>query len=350
IKSFSIGFAEQDFNEIRFARIAAHAFRVEHHEHFVTPAEVLEALPVLLAAFDEPFANASAVPAYFCAKLAREHGVDRLFAGDGGDELFAGNERYAVQRLFDDYFRIPAFVRTGVLEPLVAAMDRGTGVFGRARKYIQRANTPYPERLDMYGFLEEIPMDALFAGEFLEELEGSYDPGSAGHAHYRRARARTELDRQLYVDLKITISDNDLIKVTRSAQAAGVAARFPFLDHHLAEFAATVPAALKMRGRELRTFFKRAYRDLLPRETRMKRKHGFGLPIPVWLRTDRKLNEAMRDLVLSPGGVARGYFRPGALEEIVRRHTGDQTSFYGTLLWNLMTLELWHRGCDEGFR
>ncbi|MBI4364107.1 MAG: hypothetical protein HY568_01630, partial [Candidatus Latescibacteria bacterium] len=194
IKSFSIGFAEQDFNEIRFARIAAHAFRVEHHEHFVTPAEVLEALPVLLAAFDEPFANASAVPAYFCAKLAREHGVDRLFAGDGGDELFAGNERYAVQRLFDDYFRIPTFVRTGVLEPLVAAMDRRTGVFGRARKYIQRANTPYPQRLDMYGFLEEIPMDALFAGEFLEELGGSYDPGSAGHAHYRRARAGTELD------------------------------------------------------------------------------------------------------------------------------------------------------------
>lgn len=352
IKSFSIGFAEQQFNEIRYARIAAGAFGVEHHEHFVTPAEVLEAVPVLLTAFDEPFANASAVPAYFCAKLARDHGVERLYAGDGGDELFAGNERYAVQRLFDDYFRIPAPLRRTVLEPFVAAMAQGThmGVFQRARKYIERAKTPYPQRLDMYGYHEAIPMDTLFEDDFLRKLGSAYDPGSAGHAHYHRARARTELDRQLYVDLKITISDNDLIKVTRTAQAAGIAARFPFLDHRLAEFAATVPAELKMRGPELRSFFKRAYKDFLPRETRTKKKHGFGLPIPTWLRTDTKLNGAMRDLVLSPRSVTRGYFRPAALEDIVRRHAADRTSFYGTLLWNLMVLELWHRRRDGGRR
>jgi asparagine synthase (glutamine-hydrolysing) len=163
------------------------------------------------------------------------------------------------------------------------------------------------------------------------------------HHYYFHAPAASELDRQLYIDLKLAISDNDLFKVTRMTEAAGVAVRFPFLDHRLAEVAATVPATLKMRGTQLRSFFKRAYADLLPLATRTKQKHGFGLPIPVWLRTDRRLNEMMHDLVLSPTSLQRGYFRKRALETLVTRHQTDATSFYGTVLWNLMTLELWHR-------
>ena len=143
--------------------------------------------------------------------------------------------------------------------------------------------------------------------------------------------------------MKFAISDNDVFKVTKMTEAAGVTVRFPFLDHRLAEFAATVPARMKMRGRELRTFFKDAYSDVLPLAIRTKTKHGFGLPIPVWLRTDPYLNELMRDLVLSSRSLQRGYFRKSMLEELVLRHQADQTSFYGTVLWNLMILELWHR-------
>jgi asparagine synthase (glutamine-hydrolysing) len=171
-----------------------------------------------------------------------------------------------------------------------------------------------------------------------------FEPDTYVHAHYAQAPARTELDRQLYVDLKLAISDNDLFKVTRATEAAGITVRYPFLDHLLAEFAATVPASIKMRGTNLRSFFKRAYADLLPSKTRLKKKHGFGLPIPVWLRTDRRLNELMHELVLGARSVQRGYFRRRALEELVKRHQTDQTSFYGTVLWNLMILELWHRG------
>jgi asparagine synthase (glutamine-hydrolysing) len=344
IKTFSIGFDEQRFNEINYARIAAQAFGAEHHEYFVSPSDAYDAIPILLSAFDEPYANASAIPTYFCAKLAREHGVDTLFAGDGGDELFAGNERYATQRLFDYYHQIPAWVREPLLKPLVFALaEVGLGVFVKGKKYIQRASIPYPQRLTSYGLFKTIPMGDLFDEEFLKSVAEGYDPSSLVHAAYTEARAETELDRQLAVDLRLAITENDLLKVTRMTEAAGVAVHFPFLDHRLAEFAATIPAHIKMRGRRLRSFFKRAYADLLPIEIRTKTKHGFGLPIPIWLRTDPRLNEMMRDLVLSPRSLQRGYFEPRALEDLVRTHQTDETSFYGTALWNLMALELWHR-------
>src|SRR5262245_557123 len=124
IQTFSIGFGEQRFNEIDYARIAAQAFGANHHEYFVQPSDVLTAIPVLLEAFDEPFANASAIPTYYCAKLARENGVDVLYAGDGGDELFAGNERYAFQRLLDYYHQVPAWIRDPVLVPALSVLAR----------------------------------------------------------------------------------------------------------------------------------------------------------------------------------------------------------------------------------
>jgi asparagine synthase (glutamine-hydrolysing) len=345
IKSFSIGFGEPRFNEIGYARIAAQAFGVEHHEYIVTPQDTYDAIPVLLQAFDEPFGNASAIPTYFCARMAREHGVDILYAGDGGDELFAGNERYATQRLFDYYHRIPKPLQESLVEPLVFSLADWFKYtpFVRGKKYIQRASIPYPERLSSYGVFKVIPMAELLDDGFLEAIGRDYDPYAVLNDYYYHAPAQTELDRQLYIDLKLAIADNDLFKVTRMTEATGITVRFPFLDHRVAEFAATVPADLKMRGRHLRSFFKKAYADLLPLETRTKEKHGFGLPIPVWLRTDQRLNEMMHDLVLSPRSVQRGYFRKKALEELVQRHKTDETSFYGTILWNLMILELWHR-------
>jgi asparagine synthase (glutamine-hydrolysing) len=344
VKCFSIGFGERQFNEIHYARIAARAFSVQHYEYFVTPEDVFDAIPVLLESFDEPYANASAVPTYFCAKLARGHGIDVLYAGDGGDELFAGNERYAVQRLFDYYQAVPKVLRKYLVQPLVCAFANTLKLpfFVKGQKYIRRANVPYPERLFSYGFFNVISMEGFLNDGFLAAVGNGCDPYAAIRSSYLQARARSELDRQLYVDLHLTISDNDLFKVTRMTEAAGVGVRYPFLDHRLVDFAARVPDHLKMRGRELRTFFKRAYSDLLPQEVLAKQKHGFGLPIPVWLRTDRRLNDMMQDLVLSRTSLQRGYFRPQALRKLVKLHGSDQSSFYGTILWNLMILELWH--------
>jgi asparagine synthase (glutamine-hydrolysing) len=345
IKTFAIGFAEQRFNEIDYARIVARAFGAEHHEYFVSAQDTYDVIPSLLEWFDEPYGNASTVPTYFCAKMAREHGIEVLYAGDGGDELFAGNERYATQRLFDYYQRLPTWCRQLLVQPLVFAMADmlGHSLFVQGKKYIQRARIPYPQRLSAYGLFETLSLAELLEDDFRDTLTRDYDPAGPMHHYYFQAPAANALDRQLYIDLKLAISDNDLFKVTRMTEAAGVAVRFPFLDHRLAEVAATVPATRKMRGTQLRSFFKRAYADLLPLATRTKQKHGFGLPISVWLRTDRRLNEMMHDLMLGPASLQRGYFRKRALETLVTQHQTDATSFYGTVLWNLMMLELWHR-------
>jgi asparagine synthase (glutamine-hydrolysing) len=345
IKAFSIGFGEQRFNEMEYARIAARHFHAEHHEYYVTPEDTVNAIPVVLDTFDEPFANASAIPTYFCAKLARAHGVDVMYAGDGGDELFAGNERYSSQRIFDYYTRLPKALRERLIKPAVATLADVTGLnlFVLGKKYIRRASIPLPQRLYSYGLFNVIPMEDLFEGDVIKAVGADYDPYGPAYKHYHDAPAPTDLDRQLYIDLKITISDNDLLKVTRMTQAAGVAVRFPFLDHHLAEFAMKVPAHIKMPARDLRVFFKRAYSDFLPKQILTKTKHGFGLPIPVWLRTDKRLNDMMHELVLGATTVQRGMFKKRALEDLVERHRTESGSFYGDILWNVMIWELWLR-------
>lgn len=350
VKCFSIGFGEERFNEMEFARIAARHFGAEHHEYYVTPQDTFDAMPKLMASFDEPFANASAIPTYFCAKLARDHDVDVMYAGDGGDELFAGNERYGSQRVFDYYNRLPKRLREWGVKPIVTALADLTEMkpFVLGKKYIRRASIPLPERLYSYGLFNILPMDQLLGPDIVRAVGEGYDPCTPMRDHYLHAHAATDLDRYLYVDLKITISDNDLLKVTRMTQAAGVAVRFPFLDHKLAEFAARVPAKVKMPGRELRVFFKRAYSDLLPEAILRKTKHGFGLPIPVWLRTDKRLNDMMHELVLGTRTVQRGLFNKAALEELVNRHRTEVGSFYGDVLWNVMVWELWLRTFWDG--
>ena len=345
VNCFSIGFGEDRFNEIDYARIAAEAFHSKLYEYFVTPADMGNCLESLLQQFDEPYANSSAVPTYFCSKLARENGTEVLFAGDGGDELFGGNERYAIQRLFDYYYYCPEWLRERVLAPLIlnGAEHLGWKILDSGRKYIKRAKIPYPDRLVSYGFLSSFPLQEIFQDDFLGTVGMHYDPNAPLKGYYTQAPADNELDRQLYLDLKLTIGDNDLIKVAKMTRAAGISVRFPFLDHQLAEFSTKIPAAMKMRGLKLRSFFKKTYQDLLPKQILSKTKHGFGLPVPVWLRTDKYLNEVMHDLLLSPQTVQRGYFKQAALQKLIDLHSRDETSYYGSVIWNFMALEIWHR-------
>lgn len=343
IKSFSIGFAEQTFNELEFARYAAHAFGSEHYEYIVTPKDTYDILPDIIESFDEPFGNASAVPTYCCARLAREQGVQVLFAGDGGDELFAGNQRYATQKTFDYYSVFPEWLRNYGIQPTVSILADmlNCQILRKGMKYIRRANIPYPDRLFSWGLFEVMPMNSIFSTSFIETLGKGYDPHASVRQLYQQAPAINELDRQLYIDLKSAIIDNDLFKVTRMTEVNEVVVHFPFLDHRLVEFAAQVPANMKMQGRELRTFFKQAYADILPEKVLKKVKHGFGLPIPIWLRTDKNLREMMMDLLTGNRLEQRGYFHPETIQELLAQHMIDHTSFYGTILWNLVILELW---------
>jgi asparagine synthase (glutamine-hydrolysing) len=342
VNAFSIGFDEDRYNELSYATLAARHFDATHYTSIVKPEDALAVLPALIEGYDEPFANNSSLGTLVCARLAREMGVTQLLAGDGGDEIFGGNERYRTDRIFARYQSIPGVVRRRVLEPVLLQLPEAPGAFGRAQRYIRRANIPNPRRFYSYEF--------FFAREGCELLSPDFRaavavdaPNTVIEGHYGRARATAELNRLLYLDLKLTIGDNDLLKVTRTAELADVGVRFPLLHPALVEFTNSLPASYKVRGLEKRYLFKRAFRTLLPEATLTKRKHGFGVPTSVWLKDHAGFRELARDTLLSSRTRQRGYFRHGAVETLFARHGGDSTPYYGDILWAVLMLELWHR-------
>jgi asparagine synthase (glutamine-hydrolysing) len=342
VRAFSIGFQEDVYNELDYAQITARHFGTAHHSRTITPAAALEVLPRLVDAYDEPFGNNSAIGTVCCARLARECGMNLLLAGDGGDEIFGGNERYRTDRIFGAYQHIPRALRRGLLEPILQSLpDGGDNALGRAQRYVRRANVPNPWRFYSYEFFFAQEGAALLHSDFRSVI-ASDAPFTIVQSHYDRVQATSELNRLLYLDLKLAIGDNDLLKVTRTAELAGLKVRFPLLDLDLVEFTGTLPARFKVRGLEKRTLFKRAFRNLLPPAVLAKRKHGFGVPTSAWLRSDPGFREFARETLLSPRARQRGYFRPGAVETLLEWHRSDSTPYYGDILWRLLMLELWN--------
>ena len=341
-KTFSIGFDEERFNELCYAAITARKFGTDHHTYLVNAADCFEALPQMVRFFDEPFANASAIPVYFCTRLAAQNGVRVLLAGDGGDELFGGNERYRTDKIFYAYQSVPRFLRKRLIEPVLRLYGGEQGTLGKARRYIRRSNMPPVERFFSYNFLRTHAPEQVFDPGFLDRLQG-YSVLDTPTRYYHEGPARDHLDRLLYVDVKITLGDSDLPKVTQMAEMAGIQTRFPFLARSVAEFSAGVPAGLKLKGLQKRYLFKQAFRQLLPMEVLRKKKHGFGIPGACWLKSDPRLREFSRDMLFSAHAQERGYFRRGFIEELVRLHESDDTTYYGDTLWSFLILELWHR-------
>jgi asparagine synthase (glutamine-hydrolysing) len=342
VKAFSIGFQEQRFNELEYAEITAKKFHADHHTYLVGADDCFDALPQMVRFFDEPFANSSAIPTYFCARLAAQNGVDTLLAGDGGDELFGGNERYATDKIFHAYQAAPRLLRKGLIEPVLGLLAVEGGLLGKARRYIRRSNMPPIDRFFSYSFLCAHPPEEVFAADFLADLKG-YSVLDMPARYYREASARDHLDRLLYVDVKITLGDSDLPKVTQMAEMAGIQTRYPFLDRAVAEFSGRIPAHLKVKGFEKRYLFKRAFQNLLPQEVIRKKKHGFGIPVAYWLKSDARMREFSRDILFSARALGRGYFQKSFLENLIRLHEADDTTYYGDTLWSFLVLELWHR-------
>ena len=341
VKAFSIGFVEPGFNELDYAELAAKAFAAEHYTYLVSARDCLESLPTIIRSLDEPFGNSSAIATYFCARLAAEHGVTRLLAGDGGDELFGGNERYATDKIFELYHSVPWPLRSALIDSL-AALPINVSLTRKARNYIRRANMRGVERMLSFQFLRTHAAANIFEGDFLNSLDG-YTVLDIPAGHYATAPAREHLDKLLYVDMKITLADNDLPKVTRMSELAGVQPRFPFLDRSVAEFSGRVPAALKVKGLQKRYLFKRAFRNLLPSEIIRKKKHGFGIPVALWMQSDKSIRELTHDTLLSPRTYQRGYFRREFVEELLRKHAAGGDIYYGDTLWTFLMLELWLR-------
>lgn len=340
VKSFSVGFNEEVYNEIYYARIAAACFRAEAHEYFVQPAEALTAVMRLGQEFDEPFGNSSAIPTYFCLKMARESGVHVMFAGDGGDELFGGNERYATERTFTLYHDFPSWLR----RPIDGIAPRLPGSFPwrKVRNYVQKANQPVADRFFAYQLFMRDHAQDYFTDDFLASIRLDF-PLAVPREHYRRSGNASALNRLLYMDLKLAIADNDLFKVNRMAESLGMQVRYPYLDKQVGIMSGKIPASLKVKGWKKRYIFKKAYEKFLPQEILTKTKHGFGLPTGDWLRSDAAFRDLARSLLLEPQSLGRGYFKRKALEDLLALHDGESSSYYGSHIWNFMMLELWHR-------
>ncbi|MGC1087986.1 MAG: asparagine synthase-related protein, partial [Candidatus Acidiferrum sp.] len=243
--SFSIAFEEGRYNEIDFARTSAQKFHTCHHEQFLTATDAADAISLIARYYDEPFANSSAIGSYFCAKMARENGVTTLLAGDGGDELFGGNERYASDKRFALYHNIPAWLRKSLIEPAAKLLPDGDGKLSLPRKYIRRASIPNPRRIFSYGLFLTLDPKEVFEPDFLQQVPPEHWLDLI-EDHFDNANATTELNRLLYLDLKLILSDNDVRKVSGTAELSGVQVRYPLMDHDLVALTGHLPTRLKV--------------------------------------------------------------------------------------------------------
>jgi asparagine synthase (glutamine-hydrolysing) len=341
VKAFSVGFTEQTYNEIEYARIAAKHFGAEAHEFFVSAEDALGAMPILAASFDEPFGNSSAIPTYFCLRAAKEAGVTTMLAGDGGDELFGGNERYLSERMFLPYDRLSPRLQKLSLA-FGQLLPKGVFPLGKARRYLERASEPNPARFFYYQLFISQNACEYFTPDFLARVDGEFALSPA-RSYYTDVLKAASLNRLLYMDLKMCIADNDLFKVNRMAEALDINVQYPYLDRDLAELTGRIPTNLKLKGSKKRYIFKRAFQNLLPNEILHKTKHGFGLPVAGWIRCHRQFRDLARSLLLDRRSLERGYFKRSALETLFTRHNEETNDFYGTYIWYFMMLELWHR-------
>jgi len=339
VDTFSIGFDADGFDEMEYARCAAERYGSRPHEYYLKPADIVTAIPIIAREYDEPFGNNSAVPAYFCAKAAREAGFERMLAGDGGDEIFGGNARYAKQRLFEAYFQLPALLRRGVIEPMAHLPGLSNHFpLSKLKSYIAQAKIGLPLRLESYNFLHRTPPDQIFAMDFIHAV----DPSSADAALtevYERTTSDHYINRMMHLDMKFTLADNDLRKVGTMTEAAGIEVHYPLLDDRMVAFANALPVDYKVRGQKLRWFFKEALTDLLPEKIINKSKHGFGLPFGVWSNQYAPLGEIVGDSLSD--FKQRGWVQPAYLDHMLAMQRGQHASYYGVMIWVMMMLEQW---------
>lgn len=337
--TYSIGFDAEGYDEMRFARIAARRFSTEHHERYVTPDDVAWTVPKVAAHFDQPFGNSSSLPAYLCAEMARDDGVTLLLAGDGGDELFGGNTRYAKQRVFDWYAALPSAMRRRILEPILGA-EAAARVAGlrKAKSYVEQARVPMPDRLQNYNLLLRLDPQQVLEPGLLAQVDPSA-PAAQQRGVWSEARTNSTLNRTLAFDWRFTLAESDLPKVRESSRLAAVGTTFPFLDDRLLEFSMRLPAHYKVKRFQLRWFFKQALRDFLPEEIIAKRKHGFGLPFGLWATRHPGLLGLATDSLRSVA--ERGIVRPAFATQLLRDLLPAHPGYYGEMVWILMTLEQW---------
>ncbi len=336
----TIAFQHAEFDETRYAEIAARQFGLKHEIFLVGPQEVLAVLPKLSCAYDEPYSNSSVIPCYYCARVSREAGDEVILAGDGGDELFGGNTRYLKDDVFDYYQKVPAALRRVLLEPALAHApwrDR-ISLLRRANNYVALAKRSVAERLTDHNAFAFTPADQVFSAEAFAALDLA-GPRRFAEALYDGAAGGAKIQKMMHFDLQLTLADSDLRKVLTSCTAAGMRVRFPMLDDDLAAFSGTLPASLLTEGGEIRRFYKEALAGFLPQAIIEKPKQGFGLPMFRYIAEMPALAaffcDALSDLK------RRAFFDPAFLERMIEEVRQGKPGTHAGIVWDLGVLETW---------
>jgi asparagine synthase (glutamine-hydrolysing) len=341
VKTFSIGFHEDSYNELEFARLTAKKFGTDHHEFFVTP-DICSVVDELAWHFDEPFADSSAIPTYMVSKLARDH-VTVILSGDGGDELFAGYTRYVVDRKREAFGQIPRVVREGVMRPVSRHLPHGAW----GRNYLHNISLdPIGRYLDSVSIFTSLNRKSLYAREFQAQLNENFT-----EKLFRDLAAKTQsdepIDQLLYLDSKTYLPGDILTKVDRMSMAVSLEARAPLLDHRLIDFVTRIPASLKLAGLETKHLLKKAVEDLIPREILHRPKQGFGVPIQQWI--NEQLRGRIRETLTDTRAQQRGYVDAKYVELLLAEHERGRRD-HSMGLWALFMFELWHRQFVDGPR
>ena len=338
VKTFSIGFEDEKYSELPHARRIAERFGTDHREFVVRPLEA-DIIPLLVRHYGEPYADPSSIPTYHLSRVTRQH-VTVALAGDGGDELFAGYDRYQAALLAARLDRIPKVLRRFTFGSVAKVLSRSSSpktLANRALRYSRVAILePTARYLSWAGIFDPLQLHVLL------------DPAFA--ARTRQADADLESDGQRFgddpvaaaqlLDLRLYLPDDLLVKVDIASMANSLEVRAPFLDREMVEFAVALPTHLKLRGRRSKWILKEAFEGVIPAENMHRPKQGFSIPLASWLRSE--LRDLAHETTLSQRALGRGYVRPEAVRRLVAEHM-DRSADHAIRIWALMMLELWHR-------
>jgi asparagine synthase (glutamine-hydrolysing) len=340
VKTFSIGFEEEEYNELKYARIVADKFKTDHTEFIVKP-DAVEMLPFLVKQYEEPYADSSALPTYYVSKLTREH-VTVALNGDGGDENFAGYGRYSVQKFSLWYDKLMPLHKALALpfSKFLANIFKNN-FFDHAYLFAKSLSDDYRRRYLNYIciFTNDMKKE-LYTAEF-NKLTKAHDSYDLIVEKFNAAGTKNKMDQTLFADFSSYLSDDLMTKVDIDSMAVSLEGRSPLLDHEMLELTAKIPFDLKLRGRNNKKYiFKKALEGLIPDSVMNRPKMGFGVPIDVWFRG--KLKNYAYDLLLSEKSVKRGIFKKESVRKILDTHAKTKIS-YAYHIWALITLELWFR-------
>ena len=338
VKTFSIAFKEDTYNESHYAQQIANRFNTEHHVEVIEP-NALELTEKLVGFLDEPFGDFSIFPTYLVSKMARKH-VTVSLSGDGGDELFAGYDTYLANKAGRVYGKLPELLR-GAMPPILNCIppsEKKKGLINRAKRFVEGMQLPPDlEHTRWMIFLQEAEKAKLYSNDVQDVLNDS-DSFEFIRSYFNRVNTTDSLNRQLYVDIKSYLVDDILVKVDRMSMAASLEARVPFLDHRFVEFTATIPSRLKLQGKNTKYLLKKAMGDILPPQILNRGKEGFSIPIKNWLKTDLK---SLMLEVLEPQKIKReGFFNANYVERLKKEHLSGKEN-HSHRLWSMMVFGIW---------